>query len=655
MRKLDDENSYKPPKPFYSPTSSIEFKQEQLETFIVASAGKKVKSWLNAPNKMREVEVLPNITNFHPGYVPAMKFLAGQDGSQFKEEPRHLDGCLLDPFIVKSTANFGQFAGSSFYPMGLNPPLEPMSVKPSPLSVRIKTRLDKFFHGVKLVPHSVDKDSTTSFNLLSKEMKTKAAKIDIMLHFAEQIISLASSNIDAYEYFYELNHLCGAFNMFMERRRFQVEDVAKIREVFSAASRELGKKVKVGRDFNGYGLLDMRARLVFAGDFIINQMIGPLADWTRSYWKISPVGSVIYINRQTIASQIGSRSHIRSYDVSNFDNNLRSFFIDWFLDYMGQIYDEDVINVARRFLRGAMLAKRDGFMEKGAIITAYPSYSGMTSNFGNPSGWSWVSDFAKYVGLIVFGEINVMALHCYRKGIKLPEKVDFKFFDSIEPDITDEDIDAILSNGNPELIWFSCGDDNLPCAESEELQNIIGVFAPVVGSRYELPITVEDIASFTGLSFIKNGDNVRCVSNVMNIISKRLLAETSISYGKTNVSAGFWVAMTNYSDHPRFEEYLGLLDQVCVDYFQSSLKTLYPKVPFAQDNDNRFNAATALWLEDRSAHHYGKVDLADVHPDVLAEAFYSRPAIDYKYALRRIKPGVEVIQDMPLTSISYVK
>lgn len=629
--------------PFYSKTSSEFKKQSQFTDFILNSAGAKVKGWLNSPNGIRKVEVLPGIFNFHPKYPDAMRFLGGKKGSHFHEEAKHKDGCLIAPFLTKDTSNFAQMAGTTFYPMGLNPPTEQIDVKPSKLLQRVKVRLDKMIHGVKLVPHSVAKDSTTSFNLLSKDMATKVAKIDIMLRHSEDIIKLASSSIDEYEYFYRVNALTNAFNGFMERRRFQTEDVTKKREVFSLESRKTGKKVPVDRLTGFDDLLAMRARLVYAGDFIINQMLGPLADWTRSYWKESPVGNVIYINRMTIADQIGTRSHVRSYDVSNFDWNLRSFFVDWYLDYMEQIYNPDVISVARRFLKGHMLAKSDGKGESGGFITVFPTLDGMTSPLGNPSGWSWVADFGKYSGLLLFCEIIVTALVSSRLGIKTPDPLTTSFIDTLEPKISDSDIDSVLSNGNREVVWFSCGDDNLPCTETEGLQNDIAKVAVCVGDRYKLPITLEEVASFTGLSFIKDGDRVVCHSNVMNIINKRLLAETSISFGKVNLSAGFWIAMTNYSDHPRFHEYLALLDKICVDYFGTTLTNLYPRIPMQMTNDIRFNAATARWLEDPSSHHSGKVMLKDVHPDVLADAFYSRPFEDYKYGLKRINSGVEIL------------
>lgn len=591
-------------------------------TVIEAAIGKDIRSWLKNPNKHRVLQVLPGITNEHKNYDACMEYLA-----QIDEHPKSQDGFLEYPFITQGPGLYMQKAGYSFSPKGLNPPPELLDASPSPELLKIWSVLSNIFKGVRLTSIAIPRDSTTSTPLLSKEFETKDAELADALSKAEDVIKLCASDITDGILFEQLARM-NIFNVFLERRRLQPEKVDLVNGTFVPKLRQVydhfRKLVTVTRTIAGSRLFRLKARLVYAMSFKMNQIISPFVTWWRQFWFTTPVYNVLHVDQTSLGEELKGFPHIKSFDVSNFDWNLRSFFTDLFIDSLRKVWSEDVIKTIIRVLRAGMYGKDDYDGKAGIVECRHPDESTLKSPYGNPSGWTGVADFGKHSGLLLFCEIICHAVNEFY-GDPFDDRLIYK----------------ILTNGDPRVRWKSASDDNLVATKTRGLMIEVEKHAVRLGLKYKLPIVTEETTSFCGLNFIREGDNVKVVQIVQNILTKRLLAEQDVVKSKRFPDAGFWLGMLSYASHPRYEDYFNYLKTICARFFGARLDDLYKKIDMPIDNRQRINVIKTAVMDDPSLIHH-RVDISQLDAETKELLFISVPPTSYRYAKKRINKGVQI-------------
>lgn len=557
----------------------------------------------------RPIEVLPGIFSNDDRLLSSARDIS-EMFSDIKVSAK--DGFVEHPYFLGNLDQVRQIAGFNMNPLGSRPPVQKVSATKDGEFIRILKLVTKELTS-SCIPTGISLNKISSIGFPERtnniEVKTRSLKFFID-HFDEisKMVDLTLANKKS------ISDWTKYFNFMpisIEGRRSQHTDkISRNGSSFSARERDVfdwkGNKVKVSRSIKGMNdMFRTRSRFVYGATGHLNYGAQFFASSLREYMG-SEFDFLFYTGPHNFADKISSYKFMVSADVTQFDQNFDDEVANVIIDNI-QCYDDRVKNLMRLMVRMPVIKKSDYIGQKGWTTSSDIDAVGLEPVTSNPSGWAWVTEFAKICGVAIMATVAN------------------QFFKVDESNIND------LLKGRLRLAFLNTGDDMVFLFKDAELYSSFKKRETFIAGKFKLD--VENTVNYLGMSLRKVNNVPEIMLDIRNIIVKTHVPERSIgSVHKPYFAYGLRSKLDTYSKHPAFEELFYNWNAILKKHFGKGLMSLAPldKVP---SQSATYNVADAIFLENPDSIHY-KLKRSDVSKDLL-DSVYS--FIDLKFFNKIIK------------------
>lgn len=253
-------------------------------------------------------------------------------------------------------------------------------------------------------------------------------------------------------------------------------------------------------------------------------------------------------------------------------------------------------------VRMPVIKKNDHIGEKGWQTSSDIDLRSLEPVTSNPSGWAWVTEFAKICGVALMVSIT-------NKLFKIDES----------------NIDNLL-HGKLPVSFLNTGDDMVFMFKNEDIYSRFKKLGNEV-KIYKFKLEFEKSVNYLGMSLRKVSGFPEVLLDIRNVVIKTHVPERGIgSVHKPFFAFGLRSKLDIYSKHPSFEKIFYPWNSLISKYFGKDLLTLAP-LDSVPSNSVSFNIADSIFLDNPDAIHY-KIKTDDVSKSLL-ETVYS--FVDVKY------------------------
>lgn len=556
-----------------------------------------LNKYLTRPYSDRPIEVLPNIRSDDPRLLSVAREFSDANNSI---EPVVKDGFIEAPYILGNFDAIRQIAGYQMDPLGSRPPVQKTEAKPDFEFERILKLVTRTLTASAIpVGVSLNKISSIGFPERVNDLDVKTHALRYFINNYEKISSVVDKTLEKKISISEWGEFFHFIPISIEGRRNQHTDkimregnqfVPRIREVFDW----LGVKQNASRTIKGYNdFFRTRSRFVYGATGHLNYGAQFFASSLREQMGEN-FEFLFYTGPHNFADKLKDFKHMVSADVTSFDQNFDDYVSNIIIDNI-QCYDDSVKNLMRLMVRMPVIKKNDHINGKGWTVSSDIDARQLEPVTSNPSGWAWVTEFAKICGVaLMVATVN-------------------KLFKVDESNIDD------LLKGKLQIAFLNTGDDMVFLFKSELIFANFKKLGEVV-NIYKFKLEFEKVVNYLGMSLRLNSGFPEVMLDIRNIVVKTHVPERGIgSVHKPFFAFGLRNKLDIYSKHPAFEQVYYQWNSLLKKYFGYDLLQLAPldKSPF---NGISINVADSIFLDNPDAIHY-KIKSKDVSKELLNAVF----------------------------------
>lgn len=558
-----------------------------------------LSKYLARPYKDRPIEVLPQIMSNDDRLLNLAREYS-DSSADLKVNSKN--GFLLEPFILGNFDQVRQIGGFNANPLGSKPPSDVIDKMDDPL----------FFKFLKMVTInmtsncspsgiSINKISSIGFPDRTNDLNTKTLAIKF---FIDNFDEISKSVDDTINQKISIDDWIKSFSfapISLEGRRSQHTDkisrdgnkfVPRIREVFDWN----GKLVKADRYIKNFSdFFRTRSRFVYGATGHLNYGAQFFASALRNHMS-SKYEFMFYTGPHNFASKVKDYSYLISADVAAFDQNFDERVSNTIIDNIG-CYDDSVKNLMRLMVRMPIIQKNDYVDGRGWKISDDTSLLKLPEVTSNPSGWAWVTEFAKIVGV-------TLMVCAASKVINIDES-------NIEDLLLGKLPITFLNTGDDMVFMFS---NNLVHAKFKEVNKVM--------SFYKFKLEQEEVVNYLGMSLTRDSSGTRHLLDIRNIVVKTHVPERSIgSIHRPFFAFGFRNKLDIYSSHPSFNYVYNAWNSLVKKNFSLDILQIVELDRVPSSNNQAFNVADQVFIDNPDSIHY-KLNAKDVSPE-LYNNYYS--------------------------------
>jgi hypothetical protein len=566
-------------------------------------------NYLSRPYSEGPIEVLPGILSDDKRLLACSRDLADQFESNVANTK---DGFIESPYILGNLNALRQIAGFPMDPMGSKPPVHseiPQDKRFFELLALVTKELTRYSTPSGI---SINKISSIGFPERTNNIVTKLRSLHYFINNFDKIVSLSSDTLDGKITIDDWVKHVDFAPFYLEGRRFQHTDsirkekgefVPRLREVYDWT----GKKVSVNREIKGYSdFFRTRARFVYGATGHLNYGAQFFSTALRNAMS-ERFKFMFYTGPHNFASKVSDFKYALSADVTQFDQNFDHHVVNTIIDNIA-CYDDKVKTLMRLMAYMPVVQKNDYIGQKGWTVSADTSKSLEMKTGSNPSGWAWVTEFAKICGVTLM----CCVYDKYRR-------------------VTADNIAALLE-GKLDVGFLNTGDDMVFLFKNETTFHAVKQTKEFKFYRFKLD--VEQSVNYLGMSLRKSGDSISTLLDIRNIPIKLFVPERRIgTVHKPFFAFGLRQKLDVYSSHPLYEKVFYALNDTLVKHFGEGLLKLVPldKKP---ESSRLTNIADAIFFENPDAIYY-KIKPSDVNPSLLSSV-YAFVGLENFSSLRRL-------------------
>lgn len=514
---------------------------------------------------------------------------------------RSKNGFLEEPFMLGNFDGIRQITGFPSNPLGSKPPSQQGAIPRDPEFDRLLALTTKVLTmECKPTGISINKTSSVGFPFRTFELDVKLKALKSFITNYDRIITSCQKTNDGSMF---IDDWIGEYDfapISLEGRRFQHTDKiirdsngisSKLRDVFDWT----GKKVQANRSIDGYrDFFRTRARFVYGAPGSLNYGAQFFANALRKRMA-ERFEFMFYTGPHNFADKVKNFDAIISADVTAFDQNFDDHVTNIIINSI-QCYDDSIKQLMHLMVRMPVLQKNDYIDGKGYKLSQSLSER-LNPVSSNPSGWAWVTEFAKIVG--------VTLMVCTAN----------KLFRVDETNI------VALLEGKLDIAFLNTGDDMVFLFRNDE---ILSAFRKRIGkdlSFYKFKLEMEDIVNYLGMALRRDSSGTSALLDIRNIVIKTHVPERGISsIHKPFFAFGFRSKLDIYSSHPMFNEVFQPWNKMVKKHFGKDILSIIELDKVPRNTGNALNVADKIFLDNPDSIHY-KLDANDVTPDLLSEVF----------------------------------
>lgn len=558
-----------------------------------------LSKYLSRPYKDRPIEVLPQIISTDDRLLNVAREFSDIT-SDFKV--RSKDGFLLEPYFLGNFDQVRQVGGFNSNPLGSKPPSVQKAAINDPVFFELLTLVTRTLSsncspsGISLnkISSIGFPDRTNDLNVKTFALKYFIENYDKISSKVEQTIS-GKASIDSW-----INDFSFA-PISLEGRRSQHTDkisrdgnkfIPRIREVFDWK----GNLVKAERVISGYNdMFRTRSRFVYGATGHLNYGAQFFASALRNHMG-NKYEFMFYTGPHNFSEKVMNYSYLISADVTAFDQNFDTNVANTIIDNL-LCYDDSIKNLMRLMVRMPVVQKNDYVDGRGWKISDDTSSLSLPEVSSNPSGWAWVTEFAKIVGV-------TLMVCAANKVIKIDSS-------NIDDLLLGKLPIAFLNTGDDMVFMFS---NNLVYAKFKEVNKNM--------EFYKFKLEIEEVVNYLGMSLTRDSSGTKHLLDIRNIVVKTHVPERSIgSVHKPFFAFGFRSKLDIYSNHPSFNYVYNSWNTLVKKHFGSDILQIVKLDRIPNSDTQAFNVADQVFLDNPDSIHY-KLNAKDVSAD-LYNNYYS--------------------------------
>lgn len=564
------------------------------------SKSKKGSEYINKPYRDNPVFVLPKILSNSKEHLHFLRSMSDVFSKYDVTTPGN--GYLDYGTMVNSCFHIRQVAGFPFNPLGSPSPQVKTKIPNDELEIlSFVTQLmtDTFIPtgiGINSISHS-------GYDKMINNVIFKTNKLYEAVKDFDEILRLvrvwhSNNEFDIIEALYVI----GISAIYLAGRRQQHTETVSF---------ENGKyipKIRMVHDFYGNQKRVDRT-LDFANDLFRNRIrlvYGLPCEWAVMQYFAASVrsgysdkyGTLFYHTKKDIEQILSNWPFILGVDISDFDKRVSQPHHDVIRNNF-KCFNDDLKMVLDFLISIPMIIKNDYIGKKGVKVLNFNN--GKVTNgvkYGNPSGWPFVSDYAKIIGLST--QINALT----KAGI-------------IE--VSKSAIHDLMIGKNNRVRILNCGDDGVLLFKNLEDKNAC---LKTLGSIKSFKVTHEETVTYQGINFIQSQKSVTGVLDIRNLILKIHVPERGFnSKVRRYASFGFWARLEEYRNHPIFDNLWADYENTFKKTFSATLADVVKIDEYPPVSVTGINWADLVFLNNPAAIHY-KIKPEDVSEELLKQ-YYS--------------------------------
>lgn len=548
----------------------------------------------------RPIHVLPDIRSDDPNLLA----LARSYSDMWADTKMNSkDGFIGEPYLLGNFDALRQIAGFPSNPLGTKPPVgRPHAKSNSELFMRYLVMVTKIM-SKHVIPTgiTINKKSSIGFPSRSFDIRDKLSSLYYFIKNFDKIATYAektvSNEITVDKWMSEFNFV----PISLEGRRFQHTDKIiredngnlnpKTRKVFDWT----GKEVAATRHIKGYDdFFRVRARFVYGAPGHLNYGAQYFASALRNYMgKKFPF--MFYTGPHNLGNKVSKFRFAISADVAAFDQSFDQQVSDTIIDNL-QCYSESVKSLMRLMVAMPALIKND-YIDGSGYKVSQDLNGPLNTVSSNPSGWAWVTEYAKIVGvtLMLCALDNVM-------------KID------------DSNIEDLLL-GKLDIAFLNTGDDMVFLFQDDIKFNKFKESLSKGMLFHTFKLEFEEVVSYLGMSLARSSSGVLALNDIRNIVIKTHVPERSFdSIHKRFFAFGFRSKLDIYASHPRFNEVFRKWNELVKKHLGKDILHILELDKLPPSNQVSVNLADRVFLDNPDSIYY-KIPPEAVSRDVLHEVF----------------------------------
>lgn len=552
-------------------------------------------NYLNRPYQEGPIEIMPNVMSNDERSLDTCRELSDSLAS-VKISTK--DGFLNPPYLLGNLDALRQIAGFPMNPLGSKPPLRelpPYDKRFFEILAMVTRELTRF-----AIPSgiSINKISSIGFPERTNNIVTKLKSLNYFISNFDKIVKLCDRTLSGSLTVDEWGSEVDFAPVYLEGRRFQHTDkitrsdnsfIPRLRTVYDWK----GNEVTVDRTIKGYSdFFRTRSRFVYGATGHLNYGAQFFSTALRNAMS-ERFPFMFYTGPHNFAEKVSSFRFALSADVTQFDQNFDELVIDTIISNM-LCYDDSVKTLMRMMAFMPVVLKNDYIGEKGWRLSQPTNEKLELRTGSNPSGWAWVTEFAKICGVALM----------------------VSMYDTITP-VSAESLPAILA-GKSDIGFLNTGDDMVFLFKDES--TYLKMKKRKEFKFYSYKLDVEDYVNYLGMSLRRDDERISTLLDIRNIPVKLFVPERRIgTVHKPFFAFGLRQKLDVYASHPLFERIYYSVNDALKANFGSGLLDLVPldKTPA----DARLtNIADSIFFENTDAIYY-KIKPSDVNPTLLDTVF----------------------------------
>lgn len=554
--------------------------------------------YLNRPYSDRPAEVLPTVYSNDQRLIN----LARDVSDGLKDiKPNIKDGFLLEPYILGNFDAVRQLAGFNSNPLGSKPPEQEQKTEIDPTFFEFLAKVTKLMTS-NCAPSgiSINKISSIGFPDRVNDLVVKSKSVKFFINNFDRIAKYCDLTAGGKK---SIDDWIGEFDfapISLEGRRSQHTDgisregskfVPRLREVFDWT----GKKVTTTRSIKDLSdFFRTRSRFVYGATGHLNYGAQFFATSIRNFMA-HKYDFMFYTGPHNFAEKTRDFDFMISADVTQFDQNFDQRVADTIIDNI-YCYDDDVKNLMRTMVAMPVVQKNDYIGQKGFKVSSDTASLNLPSVSSNPSGWAWVTEFAKIVGVTLM----VCAVNRILK-------------------VTDDNLDDLLLGKLP-IAFLNTGDDMVFLFRNSKFYADFKTVNKEM-QFYRFKLEIESVVNYLGMSLRRDSSGTSPLLDIRNIVIKTHVPERSVgSVHKPFFAFGLRSKLDIYANHPAFHYVFGYWNNLFKKNFGLDLLQFVKLDKLPKGNIEARNIADQVFMENPDSIHY-KIKPGDISKDLLDQYY----------------------------------